>query len=1123
MTGYNRYETYPAPSSIALLLFLVAAILGCRGDKETIIHDPPLFKVLDNRATGIHFRNDLKYSNEFNLFKYIYFYNGSGLGAGDFNNDGKIDLFFGSNQGRNSLYLNKGEMRFTDATEAAAIPDDHGWTTGVSVVDINNDRLLDIYVCRVGNFETLKSKNLLLVNQGVGADGVPLFRDEAASYGLDFSGFSTQAAFFDYDLDGDLDLFLMNHSVHQNGTFRPRADFSGTYHPLSGDRFYRNDNGKYTDATKAVGISSTAIGYGLAIAISDFNLDGYPDVYVGNDFHENDYLYINQGDGTFKDKCTDMLMHTSQYTMGADAADVNNDGWPEIITTDMLPSDPNILKRSLGEDAYDILNFKIKSGYGHQYSRNQLQYNRRNGLFSEVGFYSGIAATDWSWASLWVDFDNDGLKDLFIANGIPKRLNDIDYVNFISNSEIQQRINTNSLEQKNISLINNFPQIKLPDKFYRNEGDLHFADSPERIEGQKGTYSNGAVYADLDNDGDYDIVTSNIDDEAIIYENNSGSEGRSASMELLIEGPPQNRNAIGARLIIFCGNEIRTYEKFPAKGFMSSMEIPFLIGTKSMAVDSAFLIWPDNSFVRVSADTFRQRRHYAYRGGLAKFDFSVLRDFRQYDQLIARDITAETGLTYAHRENEFAEFDRESLLPHMLSTEGPAVATADINHDGLEDLFFGSARGQPDAVFFQLPSGRFKMTSQPDLSADSTGETTGAVLEDLNGDGFVDLIAVNGGNEFYGPDRHNTPRVYLNDRTGRFIKKEDAFDNLFLTASSVAASDFTGDGFPDIFIGSRTVPWDYGLEARSYLLANDGKGKFTEVTKQYTGLEYIAGYVTSASWSDVNADSRKDLLCTFEWGTPAVFIFEKGRFVKRELTNRKGWWTFLLPVDLDNDGDIDFIAGNLGKNSRLQASVDQPVQMYYNDFDDNGKKEQILTYYLGGKEIPMASKAELEKQIPGLKKKFLYARDFAKASIEDLFAVDKLKGAAHFSADYFSSAVFLNKGQFKFEMMELPYLAQLSQLKNAVMINANDDGLPDFFVAGNYYDNRVEMLRSDADFGTLLINLGNGRFTGGDFRRLPIKGQVRSMQKILIRNQPAVILGINDDTARVIVVGRGLK
>ncbi|HLG40701.1 MAG TPA: VCBS repeat-containing protein [Chitinophagaceae bacterium] len=1114
----NKWIVKISPFICFLFLWVIFLLSGCK-NSDTEPHDAPLFKVLDNKVTGIDFRNDLTYNKEFNLFKYIYFYNGSGVGAGDFNNDGKIDLFFGSNQGRNRLFINKGQMKFADATMEANIPDDGGWTTGVSVVDINNDGLLDIYVCRVGNYEILRGKNLLLINKGV-KNGIPMFADEAAAHGLDFSGFSTQATFFDYDLDGDLDMYLLNHSVHQNGTFKPRSEFLNTSHPLSGDKFYRNDNGKYTEVTKETGIQSSAIGYGLGIVISDVNLDGYPDMYTGNDFHENDYLYINQKDGTFKDECTSRMMHTSQYSMGVDAADINNDGWPEIVSMDMLPFDPYILKRSLGEDAYDIFNFKIRSGYGYQFTRNNLQYNRRNGLFSEIGLYSGIAATDWSWAPLWVDFNNDGLKDLFVSNGIPKRMNDIDYINFISNSEVQQRIITNTMEQKNMALIDKFPQIKLPNKFYLNNHNLSFVDEEKNIEGSKDTYSNGAAYADLDGDGDLDIVVNNIDDAAIIYENKSGNSKQSESFTLKLKGPKNNINAIGSRVVLFTANEIRTYEKFPVRGFMSSMEMPILIGRKNSKIDSALLIWPDNSYQQIQLDNSKQEADYHYSEKLPQFDFNSIRKFNQNTTAPVTDITNETGLQYLHKENHFVEFDREALLPHMFSTEGPAIAVADINNDGMEDIFLGSARNRPGVIYLQQLSGKFLRSGQPALEADSSYETTDAVWADVNNDGYPDLIAASGGNEFYGPEIHNTPRVYLNNKNIVLERKKDAFDSLYLTASSIAANDFTGDGYIDLFIGAKTVPWNYGAMPGSYLLQNDGTGRFKDVTDKFAEALNETGFITSAEWIDMNGDEIKDLVCSCEWGSPVIFIYEHGKFIKQEMTDKKGWWNFLLPFDADNDGDTDFIAGNLGWNSRLKASKKQPVQLYYNDFDDNDKEEQVLTYYLAGKEIPFANKSDLEKQMPALKKKYLYAEDFAKASLTEMFGADKLKNAAHFSSDYFSNAIFINQGNLKFDVVDLPFEAQLTEMKCAVVVDANHDNLRDILIMGNYYDNNIEMGRYDADYGTLLINKGNGKFITSQLNGLSVKGQVRCIKNIRIGKLGALLLGRNNDSLKVITFGK---
>jgi len=1098
---------------ISLLAGLTIFIVSCNHKNKVA---KPLFETLDSKRTGIDFNNNLSYNQQFNLFKYMYFYNGGGIGAGDFNNDGLIDLFFASNQHANKLYLNKGGLSFKDVTKQAAIPEDGAWSTGVSVVDINNDGLLDIYVCRVGNYEILHSKNQLLINQGLNKEGIPVFADKAHEYGLDFSGFSTQSVFFDYDMDGDLDMLLVNHSVHENGTFRPRKEFIGTYHPLSGDRIYRNDGKTFTDVTKETGINSSAISYGLGIAVADINLDGYPDVYIGNDFHENDYLYINQKNGTFKEDGVQQMMHTSQFTMGVDVADINNDACPEIISMDMLPADPYILKRSLGEDAYDIFNYKISVGYSYQYTRNNLQYNRRNGVFSETGLYSGVAATDWSWGPLWIDFDNDGWKDLFIANGIPKRMNDIDYINFISNGEVQQKINENNMQDKDMSLIDKFPEIKLPNKFFRNNGELSFTDAGDSINGNVPTFSNGSVFADLDNDGDLDIVVNNMDAPVLLYENKTSQAGSNSSLRINLTGSTANRNAVGAKAIVYAGTEIRTYEKFPVRGFMSSMENPLLIGLKNKPVDSVLLIWPDNTYQKIDSIYSKPAVTLVYQPGLPLFDYQRLTNHNKSPVLSMTDITVAANINYLHQENRFVEFDREPLIPHMISAEGPALAVADINHDGLEDVFIGAARDGKNAMLLQQKNGKFSRKDEPALKNDSSYEDVDAAWADVNNDGNIDLIVASGGNEFYGKDIHNTPRIYLNDGKANLIKKDDAFADLYITASSVAPFDFNGDGFVDLFIGGRAVPYEYGQVPQSYLLQNDGTGRFKDVTAAVSPDIAYAGFVTNAIWFDIDKDGDKDLLISLEWGGLTAFLNNKGKFTKKVLTDKNGWWNFVLPCDIDNDGDIDLIAGNLGLNSRLKASEKQPVNLYYNDFDDNGKKEQVMTYFVEGKELPFANKAELEKQMPFLKKKFLYAEDFAKASLIDLFTADKLKTASKLTADYFSNAILINKGNLEFEVQALPFEAQLSPYKDAVIVNANNDSLPDVLLFGNYYNNNIEMGRYDADYGTILINKGKGIFTANTLNGIVVKGQVRHIKPVTIGDSKAFILARNNDSAMVI-------
>ncbi|MEJ7739326.1 MAG: VCBS repeat-containing protein [Chitinophagaceae bacterium] len=1076
-----------------------------------------IFQVLNDKKTGINFSNKLIPTQQFNIFKYLYFYNGGGVGAGDFNNDGLVDLFFTANQSKNKLYLNKGELRFKDVTAEAKIPADGAWSTGTSVIDINNDGLLDIYICRVGNHKTLHSHNQLLLCKGIDKNGVPHYEDKAQEYGLDFSGFSTQAVFIDYDMDSDLDMYLLNHSTYQNNFFGPRDVKLRSYNPLSGDRLYRNDSkNKFIDVTKESGINSCVIGYGLGIAAADINLDGYPDLYIGNDFNENDYLYINQHDGTFKDELTSRMMHTSQFSMGVDVADINNDGYAEIISADMLPDDPYMLKSSLGEDTYDIFNLKIGYGYNYQYTRNNLQLNRRNGMFSEIGLYTGLYATDWSWSPLWLDFDNDGLKDLLVTNGIAKRLNDIDYLNFISNQTIQEKIRTESLDEREMNLLDRYPKIKIPNRLFKNNGELQFKDMESEIKDNQNTYSNGAVFADFDNDGDLDIVVNNIDDPALLYENKSNDKKDRAFIDIKLKGAAQNINAIGAKIIMYANDGLRIYEKYPVRGFLSSMETSVHIGLNKTKVDSAFLIWPDNTYQPIQLQTGNSRLTINYQEKLPKFDYRVIADYRKNLSKPMEDITAKTNLTYKHEENDFNEFDQEPLIPHMLSTEGPALTVGDLNMDGLDEVFIGSSRGKKSVVFSQEKSGKFSKIIQRDLENDSIFEDVDACITDVNHDGNPDLVVASGGDQYYEQASYPTPRIYLNDGKGNLRKSIDAFDSLYVNASCVVPCDFNSDGYADLFIGGRSVPYKYGEIPQSYLLQNDGTGRFTDVTEKYSKELSHIGFVTKALWLDLNNDGKKDLILSLEWGGIVAFINYNRTFTKKILTEKNGWWNFILPVDLNNDGKIDFIAGNLGLNSRLIASRKEPVKLYYSDFDENGKKEQILTYHLGGRELPFANYNELLKQMPILKKHFLYAGDFAKATTEDLFSASKLAKADVLTASYFSNAVLLNQGNMNFDIKPLPWEAQLSPYRDAVTVNVNDDRFTDILLVGNYYENNIQMGRNDADFGTMLLNHGNGSFTTESINGLQIKGQVRHINKINIGKKEAYILARNNDSTLII-------
>ncbi|MBS1490829.1 MAG: VCBS repeat-containing protein [Bacteroidetes bacterium] len=1090
-------------------ILLTVFLFSCEKKEEDI-----LFKTLSSDRTGLTFENRLKPTPEFNMFKYMYFYNGAGIGAGDFNNDGLIDLFFSANQGENKLYLNEGDLRFKDVTAQAGFVNDGGWYSGVSVVDINADGLLDIYVCRVSGIETLAGENELWINRG-NKNGIPFFENQASQYGLNYSGYCTQAAFFDYDLDGDLDLFLLNHAIDQNGTFAPRHKFAGTYAEKAGDRMYRNEGTHFTDVTKDSKINSSAISFGLGVVVTDINLDGWPDIYVANDFHENDYLYINQKNGTFADESSEAFMHTSMYSMGVDAGDFNNDGLTDVVTMDMLPSDPYMIRRSLAEDDYDIYYYKIKTGYSYQYTRNNLQLNRGHGVFSEMGTYAGIYATDWSWSTLWIDFDNDGWKDLFVSNGIPKRMNDIDYVNYISNRAIQEKLRANKIEQKDMALINKFPEIKLANRFFLNTHNYRFADISDRIQNNVPSFSNGAIYADLDNDGDLDVVVNNVDDHAMLYENGTNSKKtKSHYLDIRLIGERGNVWALGAKIFVFSGNETQVVENYPVRGFQSSMQIPMHFGLGQGKVDSITLVWPDNTFQKINpivSDTVITIRKTAS----PNFNYNLVNGKRNRSPHQFADITRQLNIQVKHEENFFPEFTREPLIPKMISTEGPALAVADINHDGREDIFLGSSKTSVPVILLQQTSGEFKLLPQPEFENDLMNEEVDACWADVNNDGHLDLVVANGGNEFFGKNNHLSPVIYLNDGKGALKKKTDAFDAIFVNASAVCPYDFDGDGDLDLFLAGRSVPWEYGASPSSFLLQNDGSGKFTDVTKSVAPDLAQAGMITGAAWCDLDQDGLKELITCEDWGGINLYSYHNGKFIQTKLTERKGWWNFVLPVDIDKDGDLDIIAGNQGLNSKLQATEKQPVRLYYNDFDGNGKKEQIVTYYVQGEEIPFMGKGDLQKLIPTLKKKFLYAEDYAKAPLREIFPIDKLDQAKQLSAGFFANAILLNDGKGKFTLKELPAQNQFSSLKTGVPVSLSSDEAG-VMLFGNFYQNNIQIGRHDADFGSLLRLNAKGELDTELLNGLILKGQVRHITPITILGKRSYVLAMNNDSLRVI-------
>ena len=1104
------YRKYRLPGFF--IAGVVALLYACQETDEPMQAptEEPAFELLGAEQTGLDFVNALESTTDFNVFHYMYFYNGGGVSVADFNQDGLVDIFFTGNQVHNRLYLNTGDLHFKDVTEAAGLAGLQGWTCGTTAVDINQDGLMDLYVSQLGDFRSIKGKNQLYVCQGIDAGGIPQFADEAAAYGLDLVGFGTQACFFDYDLDGDLDMFQLNHSVHNNGTFGQRKTFLGTYHPLSGDRMFRNDSGKYTEVTRTCGIQSSVIGYGLGVACGDIDLDGWPDLYICNDFHENDYLYINQHDGTFREVLTEEIMHTSRFSMGVDIADINNDGYSEIFTLDMHPYDPHILKSSLGDDGYGTFQFKLGYGYNYQYARNSLQLNNKNQTFSEIGALAGVYATDWSWAALFLDFDDDGNKDLFVSNGIPKRMNDIDYVNFMSNDEVQWKIKTDNMEQADLALEQKLPEIRIPNKFFHNTGHLGFSEI-KSIRNEKPGFSNGAAYADFDNDGDLDIVVNNIDDVPYLYRNLKTEESTKKNSYLALDlvGPKPNIQAIGARVIAYRGASRLVDENFPVAGYQSSVQYGIHLGLGDLeSIDSIHLIWPDRTYERIGKDQCNQRTKMTWSRGLPLYDFS---NAGVHDSIRAQlsDISGAVGLDFTHRENDFVEFDREQLIPHMTSAEGPALAVGDVNGDGLEDVFVGGAKWEQCALFFQRPDGKFEKSEQPGLVRDSIHEDVDAAFADFDGDGALDLVIASGGNEFRNDAEALRQRLYFNDGAGVFVRDTTVFRGVYLTAACVAVRDFDGDGDMDIFLGGRAVPWHYGVFPKSYLFRNEGDHRFTDVTDAVCPALREPGLVRDAQWADVNNDGKPDLIIAVEWGPIQVFTNSGNTMRQRSLEGSNGIWNFIDAADLDGDGDVDFIAGNLGLNSKLHATADHPLKLCVGDFDNNGQIEQLMTYYIGEREVVFPTYAEITKQLPEVKKQYLFAKDFADASLEDLVGKDQLAQAACHNVYVTENSWFENRGKNTFVRHALPRQLQFAPLRTSLMQDFDGDGFIDILLLGNFYEANVEMGRYDADYGNILFG-GRGGPDTNAVQQLKITGQCRKVRSVHAGENALLVIARNN-------------
>ena len=1076
------------------------------------------------KDTGIDFINELSYTEKLNPYTFRNFYNGGGVGLGDFDKDGLLDIFFSGNLVANKLYLNKGNFKFNDISIQAGIGSEGVWTTGVSIVDINADGWLDIYICKSGPPGGANRHNELFINDGNGVGEIPTFTEMAKDYRLDDQGLSTHAAFFDYDKDGDLDLYLLNNSLRSIGGYDLRKDQRKIPDPDGGNKLYRNEGTFFTDVTLQAGIYSSAIGFGLGVTIGDINKDGWQDIYVSNDFFEKDYLYINNKNGSFSEKLEDYLQEISMGSMGADLADINNDALPEIFVTEMLPESDERLKTTAQFEKWDKYQTNILQGYYQQFSRNSLQLNNgpnANGeiSFSEISRFSGVHATDWSWGALIFDMDLDGLKDVFVANGIYKDLLNQDYVNFIGNPDMVRQI---ILQKKQVikQLIDSIPSHKIPNFSFKNEGSYIFTNKANDWGLDLPSHSNGSAYGDLDNDGDLDLVINNVNMPAFIYENKSTTllkDHHFLTINLVGEG--LNTFALGSKVNLYSKNKIYYQELAPMRGFMSSVDyrLNFGLGMDSI-IDSLIIEWPDD------------RQTKLYQVETNKFLSVFQKEAKVFDKPSRHKATAKKnqlffqepipkGVVFKHVESNYVDFDKERLRFNMISNEGPCTCSGDFNKDGLDDFYIGGARGQAGRLWIQNNTGHFKSLENAVFDEDKDSEDTGCLFFDADKDGFPELYVTSGSNEVNNSSLTLMDRLYVNKKGKSLVKSQQILPspaNLEST-SAVKAADFDSDGDLDLFVGGRVSPNYYGQPVNCYLLQNDGNGNFNDVTSTYIPDLKSLGMVTDAAWLDYNMDGKIDLIIVGEWMPVRLFVQQNGKFIDQSaqagLQNTNGWYHSISVGDVNKDGFPDIVLGNHGLNSRFKASVKEPIHLYVNDFDNNGTVEQILTRYYDGKELPLHLRTDLVLQLPYLKKKYLRFSNYQNQGISDIFTKEQISSSLQLKAFNLSSSILLNQGGKKFIQKPLPAEAQFSPVYSLLVDDFNKDGHLDILLGGNQSKAKPETGIYQGSYGLLLKGLGNGEFIPQKQKDsgLFIKGEIRSLTSIRIKDKLHVIVGKNND------------
>ncbi|MEJ7738253.1 MAG: VCBS repeat-containing protein [Chitinophagaceae bacterium] len=1060
---------------------------------------PTVFKPVPNNETGIDFANVIKESPVLNIISYEYFYNGGGVGLGDFNNDGLVDIYFSANMQPGKLYLNKGNWKFEDITSKAGVGGKKGWKTGVSIADVNGDGLQDIYLCYSGPLEKDRRTNELYIN-----NGNLTFTEKAALMGVADSGYSTQAVFFDYDRDDDLDLFVINHN---NKNFR---NFDASFvkkmvDPDAGDRLYRNDNNIFTDVTTLSGIISNPLGYGLGVSVSDINNDGWPDLYVTNDYVEEDYLYINNRNGTFSEKLKEELGHISNFSMGCDIADINNDGWTDVFTLDMLPEDNKRQKLLYMPDNYELYNNQVQNGFYHQLMRNMLQLNNGNGTFSEIGQLSGVYCTDWSWASLLMDFNNDGNKDIFITNGYGRDMTNRDFVKFYANERLKYLRGEKS--DNMFRMLQSIPVTPIHNYLYVNNGNLQFSDISLEAGFDEQTLSNGAACADLDNDGDLDLVINHLNAPAelcrnMLVENANGGNW----VQLNMKGKGQNTYALGAVANVYTPKGSMKLENYPVRGFQSSMHVPMHTGLPSSQIDSVMIRWPDGKIEMLKNVKPNTINTISYQNGQQGIAYK--------ENIKAIFFASAASLPYMHVSPETNDFKAQPMMPTMISYNGPRTAKADINKDGLEDIFICGAQGHQGAVFIQQMDGNFVADAQPDFIQDALFDDSDAVFFDADNDGDQDLYVVSGGYNFNQGDNALQDRLYINTN-GKFYKRIKSLPAESLSGSCVSVADIDNDGDLDIFVGNRVVPGRYPESPESLLLINNGKGEFTNAPPAIrTPLDSL-GMVTDAAWVDVDNDGRKDLIVCGEWMKLHVLSNKNGKLT--DLSDNyfpdalKGWWNSLHLADMDGDGDTDLIAGNWGLNSPLKVSRLEPATMFYNDFDNNGSVDPLICFYMQGKSYPMASRDEMTDQIVSLRQRFPTYDSYSIATIEDVLTPEQFKSAKQLSANYFETTYFENnKGVF--EAKKLPMQANFFPVFAISTGDFDRDGKQDIILGGNTDHARIKIGKIDAGYGVLLKGVGKGHFEYVPQLKsgLSVRGCTRDIINLSGKDGDHVIFAINN-------------